>query len=817
MPERVPNVVPRSRGSMRSLDLHVVPGGAPSSDAAATTHAPLAPGHTVQFYENDAFLAAAVADFVAEGLREEQAVIVIAVAAHRQAFARRLRARGIDPERARSQGTLTWCDADALLSRIVVDGEVDAQRFDAEILPLLQRAELRSPGGVTRAYGELVDVLWRRGDRDAALRVEELWNDLARTHRFALLCGYAMGPFCGTTGSAGYEAVCAAHTHVVPDADAWTPAAVLAHVEEETAADADESEVTAALRRRVQSLASEVAHRRLLERELREALSERRQVEEELQRSRQLLLEAERVARLGSWSACPELGTCDWSDELWHMLGAVPHSLKPSLDALVAHVHPDDRPRLRTVLDRATRGADGSRSAVAAAPTRLDVRIVDEGGQLRVCELRIDVMQRGRRDPLVLHGALLDVTEQRADEAERRALDARLLETQRLESVGVLAGGIAHDFNNLLTSIVGNADLLQSALPVGGDERVLVDEVLLAARRSADLTRQLLAYAGHAAFVVRPLDLAALAGEVGALLRTAMPAGATLRMDLGDEPVHVVGDRAQLTQVLMNLVTNAADALPEDGGVVAVRVREVTLSLEEATTIAMRSVPGSAAPPVGPCVRVEVTDTGVGMTDEVRSRMFEPFFSTKVTGRGLGLAATLGILRAHRAAVEVASAPGRGTTVRTWIPSGSPIADGAVDGAPTSDVSAPRRHILVVDDEEPVRNTLTRLLRHLGYGVSVASSARDALTLVGAGAPAPDLAIVDLTMPDLSGEATAELLGIRWPELPVIFTSGYGDSEQGPSFDPTRRAMLAKPFDVAAVRRQVAAALREEQVPTSGA
>jgi signal transduction histidine kinase/ActR/RegA family two-component response regulator len=681
-------------------------------------------------------------------------------------------------------------------------------------MPLLQRAELRSPGGVTRAYGELVDVLWRRGDRDAALRIEELWNEMARTHHFALLCGYAMGPFCGTTGSVGYEAVCATHTHVVPGPQPRRTSEMLPQPDEASAA--DEEETTEALRRRVRALSSEVAHRRLLERELREALSERSQVEEELQRSRQLLLEAERVARLGSWSACPGLDTCEWSDELWHMLGAVPHSLKPSLEAFVAHVHPGDRPRLRAVLDRTLRAGEATLAGVATTPVRLDVRIVDERGHARVCELRIDTSQRVRRDPPVLHGTLLDVTDQRAGEAERRALDARLLETQRLESVGVLAGGIAHDFNNLLTSIVGNADLLQSSLPPDGEERVLVDEVLLAARRSADLTRQLLAYAGHAAFVVRPLDLAALAVEVGTLLRTAMPAGATLRLDLGDEPAHVAGDRAQMTQVLMNLVINAADALPGDGGVVAVRVRELTLNLEEATVVALRSVPGSAAPPMGPCILVEVTDTGVGMTDEIRSRMFEPFFSTKGAGHGLGLAATLGILRAHRAAVEVVTAPGRGTTVRTWIPGVSAAETGVSAGPPTADASAPRRHILVVDDEEPVRNTLTRLLRHLGYGVSVASGAREALTMVAAGAPAPDLAIVDLTMPDLGGEATAELLGIRWPELPVIFTSGYGDSEQESSLDPTRPGMLAKPFDVAAVRRQVAAALREERDPMRG-
>jgi signal transduction histidine kinase/ActR/RegA family two-component response regulator len=803
---------------MRSVDLHVVPGGASSAPASASSPVETETGHTVQFYENDAFLAAAVADFIAEGLNRGQAVLVLAVAAHRQAFARRLRARGVDAERARQQGALTWCDADAVLARILVGGEVDADRFREEILPLLQRAELRSPGGVTRAYGELVDVLWRRGDRDAALRVEELWSEAARTHRFALLCGYAMGPFYGTAGSAGYRAVCDRHVHVVPTAAVDSPGIVpLPHGDEEGAS-GDEDEIVA-LRRRTRALAAEVAHRRLLERELRDALAERRRMGDELERSRRLLVEAERVARLGSWSACPATGECAWSEELWRMLGAVPDSLEPSLDAFVALVHPDDRRSLQRMLDRVLDEAPGGPVSSRSAPARIDVRLALEGGAQRLCEVRVDTLRRGPREPVVLHGTVLDVTEQRADEAERRALDARLLETQRLESVGLLAGGIAHDFNNLLTSIVGNADLLQASLPAG-DERELVDEVLLAARRSADLTRQLLAYAGHAAFVIRPLDLSQLAGEVGALLRTAMPAGATLRLDVSERPTYVAGDRAQLTQVLMNFVTNAADSLPPDGGVVAVRVRDITLSLDEAAAIALRSVPGSAAPPIGACVRVEVTDTGVGMTAEVRARMFEPFFSTKFTGRGLGLAATLGILRAHRAAVEVASAPGQGTTVRVWLPRAGTDPAAVVPGGTLADPSAARRRILVVDDEESVRNTLTRLLRHLGYAVSVASGAREALTVLGANAPAPDLAIVDLTMPDLGGEATAELLAVRWPELPVIFTSGYGDSDETAharaAAAVSRPAMLAKPFDVAAVRRLVAAALQEELDPATG-
>ncbi|GLC27838.1 MEDS domain-containing protein [Roseisolibacter agri] len=824
---------------MRSVDLHLVPGGAsvgssPSEHGDPRERVPEGPGHSVQFYENEAFLAAAVADFVADGVVAEEPVLVIATATHRRAFVRRLRAKGVDVEQARGAGLLTWCDADAMLGRIMDGGQPNEDRFRAELGPLLERAELRRRGATVRAYGEMVDVLWQRGEMLAALRLEALWNELATTYHFALLCGYAMGPFYGLAGTAHHQAVCGCHTHVMPTRRTMAPPApplptplplAVAHpADGETPDDADDVDDASeaererdALRRQTRVLVAEVAERRRLEQQLRAALAEQRRVERELQRSRRLLLEAQRVARVGSWSVIPATGVTEWSDELWKLLGLSPEAGAPSVERLMAAVHEEDVAAVRAMLRRAAAAAIAGTSAPAAD----DVRIRHADGTVRICEFRVASTPASTQQPPMLHGTLLDVTAQRAAETERRALDARLLETQRLETLGVLAGGIAHDFNNLLTSILGNADMLQFALPEGTGERVLVDEILLAGRRSADLSRQLLAYAGHASYVVRALDLSALAVEVGALLRTAMPAGGTLRLDVPRGGM-VAGDRAQLTQVLMNLVTNAAEALNPDGGTVTVRVREHTLDEREAARLAKVCATGGGPLPAGPCVRLEVSDTGVGMSREVRARMFEPFFTTKRSGRGLGLAATLGIVRAHGGALAVTSTQGQGTTVRVWLPAAPSGAEAeragavAASGAPAA---VPQPRILVVDDDPAVRGTLARLLGRLRYDVVQAGGASEALAALDAGDAPPALAIVDFTMPEAGGQETAHRLQERCPGLPVLFTSGYGDAEApGGATLPTlgERPLLPKPYDLRTLERLVGGALRARDAAPGG-
>jgi signal transduction histidine kinase/CheY-like chemotaxis protein len=442
-------------------------------------------------------------------------------------------------------------------------------------------------------------------------------------------------------------------------------------------------------------------------------------------------------------------------------------------------------------VQRAALLAEGPAADADAPPETCELRVRRPDGSVRVCEVRVVASPGDADQPPVLHGALLDVTERREADAERRALDARLLETQRLETIGVLAGGIAHDFNNLLTSMLGNADLLRAGLRAGTPEHQLAGEVLLAGRRSADLTRQLLAYAGHASYVVRPLDLGALAREVTGLLRTALPPGGALRLEAKASAARVTGDRAQLTQVLVNLVTNAAEALMAGGGEVRVRV----CALGDGDPAA----PGTLAP--GPCVRVEVEDTGAGMSEATQARMFEPFFSTKGAGRGLGLAATQGIVRAHRGALSVRSAPGAGTTVAVWLPDA-----GASDAEPlpaAGERARPSR-LLVVDDDPAVRATLARMLRRLGHEVLEAGAGAAALEALE-GADAIDLAIVDLSMPDARGEATAARLEDARPGLPVLITSGYWDGEGAHA---AGRRALAKPYDLERLGRVVDDALR---------
>jgi signal transduction histidine kinase/ActR/RegA family two-component response regulator len=567
---------------------------------------------------------------------------------------------------------------------------------------------------------------------------------------------------------------------------------------------ADEPVERDMLRRHARALAAEVAQRRQLEQQLRVALAERRTTERELRRSRALLEQAQRVAGLGWWSAVPRTGEAEWSDGLWRLLGLTPRAGAPSLDRLLACVHEEDLPTVRAMLRRAVAAA----TSEADAPPGTEIRIRHPDGSTRLCEMRVASTPGTADEPGTLHGTLAEITQRRARESERRALEVRLLETQRLETLGVLAGGIAHDFNNLLTSILGNADLLQSALPASA-ERVMVSEILLAGRRSADLARQLLAYAGHASYVVRALDLSALVVEVGALLRTAMPAGGTLRLDV-PRGALVTGDRAQLTQVLMNLVTNAAEALPPEGGTVTVRVRALTLGERESARLNGSCASGGAMP-VGRCVRLEVSDTGHGMTREVRGRMFEPFFTTKHTGRGLGLAATTGIVRAHGGALSVASVRQQGTTVRVWLPAApsDAEAEGAVADIDADEPSTARPpRILVVDDDPAVRGTLARMLGRLRYDVVQAGGAREALAALEAG-DAPALAIVDYTMPESSGQETAVRLQERCPGLRVLFTSGYADAEapDGGLPDLGDGPLLPKPYDIRTLERLVGGAL----------
>ncbi|MBA2628106.1 MAG: PAS domain S-box protein, partial [Gemmatimonadales bacterium] len=410
--------------------------------------------------------------------------------------------------------------------------------------------------------------------------------------------------------------------------------------------------------------------------------------------------------------------------------------------------------------------------------------------------------------PVHVGGGITTVATVMRDITERRRTDEALRHTQKLESIGVLAGGIAHDFNNLLTGILGNASLALAELPPASPSIELLEDVIRASERAADLTNQLLAYAGKGRFFVEPLDIGQLIRGITSLIRSSISKKVDLRLDLAGGVPWVEADASQLQQLIMNLVINGAESMGEGSGQVVVRTSVLHLSAADA----LAGFPGFDLA-AGEYVRVEVRDTGSGMDQATIVRIFDPFFTTKFMGRGLGLAAALGIVRGHHGGVVVESVSGRGTRFTVVLPAAR--ADASIplpERAPHRAPAASGGVVLVADDEELVRRLAHSALTNAGYEVLLAENGQEAVALFGANGDRVRAALVDLTMPVLGGaETVAQLRRLR-PSLPVVISSGYGEAEAlGELGGSTGVEFLQKPYSVTALVEAV------ERVITSAA
>jgi signal transduction histidine kinase len=412
----------------------------------------------------------------------------------------------------------------------------------------------------------------------------------------------------------------------------------------------------------------------------------------------------------------------------------------------------------------------------------------------------------GKVDGLLVQG--FDVTAlvlaRKEVEAKREQLEAsqaQLLQVQKLESLGVLAGGIAHDFNNLLTAILGGASTASLVLPPESPAQPHLRDTVLAVRRAADLTRQLLAYSGKGHFDVRPLDMSEVVHEVTRLLETSVPRSVQLHLELSAALPAVEADAVQLQQVVMNLVINGAEAIGDDNG--TVRVTTSACHIDEASARSTFAGQGIAS---GGYVRLEVHDTGSGMDEATREKIFDPFFTTKFAGRGLGLAAVRGIVRTHRGAIQVHSSPGQGTTFAIFLPASSQPAVARQELDP-GECRGAGELVLVVDDDAWVRAALRRLLELFGFEVVEAEGGRAAARIAEARSELR-LVILDMTMPEMSGEATfGELRRIR-PGVPVVLSTGYDEVEASRQFVSKGLAgFLQKPFTTADLVRCISRAL----------
>jgi PAS domain S-box-containing protein len=380
------------------------------------------------------------------------------------------------------------------------------------------------------------------------------------------------------------------------------------------------------------------------------------------------------------------------------------------------------------------------------------------------------------------------------DRTERRRLEEQLRQAQKMEALGQLTGGIAHDLNNVLSVVLGNAELIDHQLPADGTElRADLIELRSAARRGATMIRKLLSFSRSAQLEVVSLDLGAAVAEVADTLRRFLPAGIDVSIAVPREPLVVSADRGSIEQILMNLVTNARDAMP-DGGHLRIEVRQ-------------RVAGGDESEPVGTFGSLVVRDDGVGMDDATRLRIFEPFFTTKPAplGTGLGMTMVYGLVRQQGALIDVESAPGRGTAVAISFPSasGTPAAGNGAEGP--EPLPGGSETILVAEDEAPLRRAATRLLERLGYTVITASDGEEALQLFRARAADVSLVLSDIVMPRMGGRGLYDALRREGYDVKFLFSSGYGGDQLhdlGADAGPT---LIRKPWSLS----ELAVKLRE--------
>lgn len=414
---------------------------------------------------------------------------------------------------------------------------------------------------------------------------------------------------------------------------------------------------------------------------------------------------------------------------------------------------------------------------------------------------RMAVRRDGSKVPLEVSAKMLadgriqaiarDVSARKQAEEERLRLEEKMRLAQKLESLGILAGGIAHDFNNLLVGVLGNAGLALLELPEDSAARPFLQRIETAASRAADLCHQMLAYSGRGAFIIQTIDLSALVREMTHLLEVPISKKARLRLDLASNLPAVTGDATQLRQVVMNLITNAAEAVGDAAGEIVLRTRRKTIRPGERFDAYLNE---EIAP--GEHVLLEVIDTGPGMTEEVRAKIFDPFYTTKFTGRGLGLAAVLGIVRGHRGAIAVRSRPGRGSRFVVLFPAARPGA--VIEPAPPAGLPKSNTQggtILVIDDEQTVLDFARQTLLRGGFRVMTARDGVEGVDQFARHAEDIVAVVLDATMPRMDGEETFSLLHQLRPDLPVLLSSGYSETEAMSRFDGLGLAgFLQKPY-----------------------
>jgi PAS domain S-box-containing protein len=500
---------------------------------------------------------------------------------------------------------------------------------------------------------------------------------------------------------------------------------------------------------------------------------------ERLRESEKRLSNAERIAHVGNWRWEIESKRVHWSEELCRIFGCTedgPHSYEGFIQLVV----PEDRERVvQWVRDRLSGKGESS----------LEFQIARPSGELRIVACVIEVTLDGQGLPAQVSGTCQDVTDARRAQAESFA-------RQKLESLGTLASGIAHDFNNLLGGVLAQAELADAELAAGSSPQQELKEIRDAAVRGSEIVRQLMIYAGKESDVVEPVDISRTVEEMLGLVKASLSKHATLLTDLRDDLPAVKARAAQIRQILMNLVVNASDAIKDRDGVIRVATGRITVDRDLAATLPEELAEGDY-------VQLEVTDTGSGMSQATLARMFDPFFSTKSAGRGLGLTVVHGNVRSLGGAIWVSSEVGKGTTFQILLPSANTPALGPSDkhqGNSQALRASSKSTVLVVEDEALLRQAVSKMMGKAGFTVFEAEDGSEAIELLRATGVEIDVLLLDVTIPGRpSHDVLAEAVLAR-PDVKVILTSAYSEEMVRETLNGSQfHGFVRKPFQLATV------------------
>jgi PAS domain S-box-containing protein len=509
-------------------------------------------------------------------------------------------------------------------------------------------------------------------------------------------------------------------------------------------------------------------------------ISEMKQAEMELARSQERFrLAAQTISDLVyEWDI--ETNRLDWYGDIDAVLGYEAGEFPRTLEAWFQAIHPEDQLRLADSVEI---------HRTSTVPIFEEYRIQKKDGTyLYWTDSGSPVLGDDGR-PRRWVGACLDTTQQKLADETQRQFEHKLFQAQKLESLGVLAGGIAHDFNNLLMGVLGNTDLAILELPPDSPAVDTIKAIQVAAQRCADLARHLLAYSGRGRFITEPINLSEVVAEMSHLLKTTIAKKITVTYDLADNLPAVEADATQLRQVIMNLITNAAESFGGDSGTISVATGRMRCDAEYLKTAWL-----SATSQEGQYIYFEVVDSGCGIREEDLDKIFDPFFTSKFTGRGLGLAAVLGIVRSHHGVFRIDSEMGRGSTFKVLFPANgkTPV---TVGRQKDSDNLQGHGTVLLVDDEETVRMVGKGMLEQIGYQVILAENGLVAVQKFRERKHEIDIVLLDLTMPEMDGIETYGELRRLQNDVTIILSSGFNEEDSIHNFlDEKPVAFLQKPY-----------------------